>query len=109
MSVLSSSPVSDPRVADPRRWTELAVLVCLQFMVILDASVVYVALPSIKTGLGFSQTNLAWVVDAYLLVAGGFLLLGGRVADLFGRRRIFLAAAMRTELTSYLAHLVSRN
>jgi EmrB/QacA subfamily drug resistance transporter len=72
----------------------LIVLVCLQFMLILDATVVNVALPSIKTGLGFTQTNLAWVVDAYLLVAGGFLLLGGRAADLFGRRRIFLAGAL---------------
>jgi EmrB/QacA subfamily drug resistance transporter len=79
---------------DPRRWKALAVLVCLQFMLVLDASVVNVALPSIRADLGFSQSNLAWVVDAYVLVAGGFLLLGGRVADLFGRRRIFLAGAV---------------
>ena len=52
------------------------------------------ALPSIKADLGFSQSNLAWVVDAYVLVAGGFLLLGGRVADLFGRRRVFMAGAV---------------
>jgi EmrB/QacA subfamily drug resistance transporter len=61
---------------------------------VLDATVVNVALPSIKHDLGFSQSNLAWVVDAYLLVAGGFLLLGGRMADLFGRRRTFLAGAV---------------
>jgi EmrB/QacA subfamily drug resistance transporter len=72
----------------------LAVLACLQFMLILDVSVVNVALPSIKADLGFSTSNLAWVVDAYVLVAGGFLLLGGRTADLFGRRRIFLAGAV---------------
>jgi MFS family permease len=72
----------------------LMVLVCLQFMLVLDATVVNVALPSIKAGLGFSQSYLAWVVDAYLLMAGGFLPLGGRVADLFGRRRILLAGAI---------------
>ena len=66
----------------------------LQFMLVLDATVVNVALPSIKAELGFSQPNLAWVVDAYLLAAGGFLLLGGRLADLLGRRRIFLAGAI---------------
>jgi EmrB/QacA subfamily drug resistance transporter len=84
----------------------LAVLACLQFMLILDVSVVNVALPSIKADLGFSTSNLAWVVDAYVLVAGGFLLLGGRTADLFGRRRIFLAGAVcfaAGSLTSGLA------
>jgi EmrB/QacA subfamily drug resistance transporter len=63
-------------------------------MLVLDATVVNVALPSIKADLGFTQPNLAWVVDAYLLVAGGFLLLGGRLADLLGRRRMFLAGAV---------------
>jgi EmrB/QacA subfamily drug resistance transporter len=94
MSVVAMRPVLAERAADPRRWTALAVLACLQFMLILDASVVNVALPSIKTDLGFSQANLAWVVNAYVLVAGGFLLLGGRLADLFGRRRVFLAGAV---------------
>lgn len=94
MSVITTSSVWTPRVAAPRRWTVLAVLACLQFMLILDASVVNVALPSIKADLGFSEPNLAWVVNAYVLVAGGFLLLGGRLADLFGRRRIFLAGAI---------------
>ena len=94
MSLMSLSAVSTRPTADPRRWKALAVLACLQFMLILDATVVNVALPSIKSDLGFSQSNLAWVVDAYVLVAGGFLLLGGRVADLFGRRRIFMAGAV---------------
>jgi EmrB/QacA subfamily drug resistance transporter len=94
MSVTPPSPVAYLAAANPRRWKALAVLACLQFMLILDATVVNVALPSIKADLGFSQSQLAWVVDAYVLVAGGFLLLGGRVADLFGRRRIFLAGAM---------------
>jgi MFS family permease len=105
MSVMQINSHSNPRVADPRRWMALTVLVCLQFMLILDATVVNVALPSIKTGLAFSQSNLAWVVDAYLLVAGGFLLLGGRLADLFGRRRIFLTGAIAFALGSLASAL----
>lgn len=88
------------QVADRRRWMALTVLASLQFMLILDATVVNVALPSIKNALGFTQANLAWVSDAYLLVAGGFLLLGSRVADLLGRRRIFLAGALAFALGS---------
>jgi len=76
--------------ADDRRWLALGVLAMAQFMVFLDETVVNVALPSIKADLGFSQASLAWVVNAYMLAFGGLLLLGGRVADLFGRRRIFL-------------------
>jgi EmrB/QacA subfamily drug resistance transporter len=72
-----------------RHWYALAVICAVQFMVVLDVSIVNVALPSIKTSLGFSEQNLQWVVSAYTLVAGGFLLLGGRVADVVGRRRIF--------------------
>src|SRR5215212_4113071 len=71
-------------------WVVL-VLICLaQFMVILDATVVNVALPSIQTDLGMSEANLQWVVNAYALLFGGFLLLGGRAGDLIGRKRIFL-------------------
>jgi EmrB/QacA subfamily drug resistance transporter len=73
-----------------RRWLALAVLAVAQFMVFLDETVVNVALPSIKGDLGFSQSSLAWVVNAYILMFGGLLLLGGRLADLFGRRRVFL-------------------
>src|ERR671936_787361 len=76
--------------ADRRRWIALAVLAVAQFMVFLDETVVNVALPSIKVDLGFSQSSLAWVVNAYILMFGGLLLLGGRLADLFGRRRVFL-------------------
>src|SRR3954454_112880 len=75
---------------DPRRWKALAVLAVAQFMVVLDASIVNVALPSIQTDLGFSQNGLQWVGNAYTLMFGGFLLLGGRAADLFGRRRVFM-------------------
>jgi EmrB/QacA subfamily drug resistance transporter len=73
-----------------RRWLALAVLAVAQFMVFLDETVVNVALPSIKEDLGFSQSSLAWVVNAYVLMFGGLLLLGGRLADLLGRRRVFL-------------------
>ncbi|HKG04696.1 MAG TPA: MFS transporter [Conexibacter sp.] len=75
---------------DPRRWKALAVLAVAQFMVVLDASIVNVALPSIQTDLHFSENGLQWVVNAYTLMFGGFLLLGGRAADLFGRRRVFM-------------------
>src|SRR6187431_3554176 len=73
-----------------RRWIALVLLCFAQFIVVLDASIVNVALPSIGKGLDFSQENLAWVVNAYVLTFGGFLLLGGRMADLLGRRLIFM-------------------
>jgi len=74
-----------------RRWLALIVLCLGDLMIVLDTTIVNVALPSIRTNLGFSQTSLAWVVNAYLLTFGGFLLLGGRLGDLFGHRRMFLA------------------
>jgi EmrB/QacA subfamily drug resistance transporter len=77
--------------ATRRKWFALALLLGVQFMVVLDIAIVNVALPSIQTDLGFSQENLQWVVSAYALLFGGFLLLGGRVADLLGRRRLFVA------------------
>ncbi|HMC70383.1 MAG TPA: MFS transporter, partial [Mycobacteriales bacterium] len=76
--------------ADPRRWKALGVLALIQFMLILDVTVVNVALPRIQHDLGFSRPGLAWVVNGYVLMAGGLLLLGGRMADMFGRRRLFL-------------------
>jgi EmrB/QacA subfamily drug resistance transporter len=76
---------------DPRtRWYALYVLCAATLMIVLDTTIVNVALPSIRTDLGFSQTSLAWVVNAYLLTFGGFLLLGGRLGDLFGHRRLFV-------------------
>jgi EmrB/QacA subfamily drug resistance transporter len=74
-----------------RRWIALILLCSAQFVVVLDASIVNVALPTIGRALDFSQSNLAWVVNAYVLTFGGFLLLGGRMADLLGRRRVFMA------------------
>jgi EmrB/QacA subfamily drug resistance transporter len=73
------------------KWLALALLAAAQFVVVLDASIVNVALPSIGADLKFSQDDLSWVVNAYVLVFGGFLLLGGRMADLLGRRRLFIA------------------
>lgn len=75
---------------DQRKWIALVLLCATQFMVVLDVAIVNVALPSIQTALGFSQENLQWVVSAYTLTFGGFLLLGGRMADLLGRRRVFI-------------------
>src|SRR4051812_45889545 len=73
-----------------RRWLALYVLCFGVLMIVLDATIVNVALPSIKNDLGFSDTSLAWVVNAYLLTFGGFLLLGGRLGDIYGQRRLFL-------------------
>jgi EmrB/QacA subfamily drug resistance transporter len=81
-----------PAVAYRRRWVALAVLAMADFMVILDSSIVNVALPSVGRALGLSQGGLSWVVDAYVLAFGGFLLLGGRLADLLGRRRMFMTS-----------------
>ena len=77
-------------MTDRRRWLALYVLCVGMLMIVLDATIVNVALPSIQADLGFSQASLAWVVNAYLLTFGGFLLLGGRLGDLYGHRRLFL-------------------
>jgi EmrB/QacA subfamily drug resistance transporter len=87
------------------KWWALALLSAVQFMVVLDIAIVNVALPSIKVDLGFSQENLQWVISAYALVFGGFLLLGGRAADLLGRRRIFLLGVVVFTVASFLAGL----
>src|SRR5438093_11540565 len=72
------------------RWVALVVLCAGMLMIVLDATVVNVALPSIQSDLGFSQSSLAWVINAYLIAFGGLLLLAGRLGDLIGRKRIFL-------------------
>jgi EmrB/QacA subfamily drug resistance transporter len=87
---------------DVRRWVALAVIVAAQFMVVLDVAIVNVALPTIKTDLHFSQANLQWVVTAYSLLFGGVLLLGGRMADLLGRRRVFMTGLTLFTLFSLL-------
>jgi len=85
-----------------RQWSALALIVTAQFMVILDVAIVNVALPSIKTDLGFAQDNLQWVVSAYAIFFGGALLLGGRLADLLGRRRLFVSGLLLFAASSLL-------
>src|SRR5438270_2321335 len=87
---------------DRRRWFGLAVLVAAQFMVVLDVAIVNVALPTIKTDLHFSQESLQWVVTAYSILFGGVLLLGGRMADLLGRRRLFMGGLILFTVSSLL-------
>jgi EmrB/QacA subfamily drug resistance transporter len=87
------------------KWAALALLSVVQFMLVLDIAIVNVALPSIKVDLGFSQENLQWVISAYALVFGGFLLLGGRAADILGRRRMFLVGLVVFTGASLLAAL----
>jgi len=86
-----------------KRWLALILLCSAQFVVVLDASIVNVALPTIGTALDFSQENLPWVVNAYVLTFGGFLLLGGRTADLLGRRRVFMAGLLLVAVASLAA------
>src|SRR5439155_11543812 len=91
----SMNPVTASREIMRRNSNALLLLVCLgQFMVILDVSIVNVALPSIKDALGFSTNGLQWVLNGYTLTFAGFLLLGGRAADLFGRRRMFYTGTL---------------
>jgi EmrB/QacA subfamily drug resistance transporter len=86
-----------------KRWYALILLAAAQFVVVLDASIVNVALPTIGKALDFSQENLAWVVNAYVLTFGGFLLLGGRMADLLGRRRVFMGGLLLVAVASLAA------
>ena len=107
MSSLSPAAPAQGAGAETNRWIVL-VLVCLaQFMVVLDATIVNVALPSIQTDLDFSNGNLAWVINSYTLLFGGFLLLGGRAADLFGRKRVFLAGVVLFSIASLLCALAT--
>jgi EmrB/QacA subfamily drug resistance transporter len=90
----SRSPAREAAGPGPRRWMALTVLAAMQFMLVMDVTVVTVALPKIQADLHFSQAGLAWVINGYVLMAGGLLLLGGRLSDLFGRRRLFLAGVL---------------
>src|SRR5438270_4515791 len=89
----------------PNRWTALTLIVAAQFMVVVDMSIVNVALATIKNDLHFSQASLQWVVTAYAIVFGGFLLLGGRLSDLLGRRRVFVAGIALFTVGSVLSGL----
>src|SRR5688500_12117793 len=88
--------ISDPRT----RWLALLVLCLGDLMIVLDVTIVGVALPSIREDLGFSEESLAWVVNAYVLTFGGFMLLGGRLGDLFGHRRLFVLGVALFTLAS---------
>ena len=85
-----------------RRWIALAVLCLGQLMMVLDATIVNVALPSIQRDLHFTQANLTWVIDGYLITFGGFLLLAGRFGDLVGRKRVFLTGLVLFTAASVL-------
>ena len=102
---MASTPSAPGRTFNP--WITLVVVCVAQFMVVLDATIVNVALPSIQTGLHFSRADLQWVVNGYTLLFGGFLLLGGRAADLLGRRRVFLVALAVFAVVSAFGGLVS--
>src|SRR6266542_4785191 len=92
---------------DRKRWLALMVLCFGVLMIVLDGTIVNVALPSIRDDLGFSQTSLAWVVNAYMLTFGGFLLLGGRLGALFGHRRLFLSGITLFPVASLVCGLAT--
>lgn len=91
--------------ADPKRWKALALLCTAGFLTIMDTSIMQVALPAIKDALGYTQVNLQWVMNAYIIFFGGLLLLGGKLSDLFGQRRIFVWGFSILTLASLLAGL----
>src|SRR3954452_11908560 len=91
--------------AHPRRWTALAVIALAQFMVIMDTSIIGVALPKIQVDVGFTPDSLSWVFNAYVIAFGGLLLLGGRLSDLFGAKRIFSAGWAVLGVSSLVAGL----
>src|SRR5690349_21151878 len=97
--------MSSAHSIDRRRWIALALVVAAQFMVVLDIAIVNVAPPSIGKDLDFSPANLQWVVSAYAILFGGFLLLGGRLGDIFGRRRLFVAGLALFAFASLLCGL----
>jgi len=99
--------MTNPADARDKRWIALALLCVAQFVVVLDASIVNVALPTIGEALDFSESNLPWVVNAYVLTFGGFLLLGGRLADLLGRRRVFMVGLVVFALASLAGGLAT--
>jgi EmrB/QacA subfamily drug resistance transporter len=99
--------MTEQETARDRRWIALILLCVAQFVVVLDASIVNVALPTIGRALHFSESNLPWVVNAYVLTFGGFLLLGGRMADLLGRRRIFMGGLVLFALASLAGGLAT--
>src|SRR4051795_1847909 len=104
-SARTSPQTTDAGASTSSRWLALYVLCLGDLMIVLDQSIVNVALPSIRTDLGFSQASLAWVVNAYLLTFGGFLLLSGRLGDLLGNRRVFLGGVVSFTVASAVCGL----
>ncbi len=90
---------------DPKRWKALALLCFANFLVMMDTAIIQVALPSIKSALGYTEANLQWVMNAFLILFGGLLLLGGRLSDLFGHRRIFMLGVSILTVSSLFAGL----
>ena len=108
MKIVNATAV--PTTESPRSANTLLLVVCLaQFMVILDVAIVNVALPSMRSGLHFSTTGLQWIVNLYTLTFAGFLMLGGRAADLLGRRRVFLAGTALFTLSSLVCAVAVRH
>src|SRR4051794_20451969 len=107
MTAMIESETHQTTIEGRKRWFALVVLCMGSLMIVLDTTIVNVALPSIREDLGFSQTSLAWVVNAYLLTFGGFLLLGGRLGDLFGQRRLFLSGITLFTLASLACGLAT--
>ena len=105
MAKTNDSRAGKQRPSDRRRWFALLLVCAAQLMLVLDGTIVNVALPAIGDSLGFSEVGLSWVVNAYLLTFGGFLLLGGRAGDLFGRRRVFMAGLVLFTVASLLCGL----
>src|SRR5919199_4984773 len=97
--------MTDRIAAQDRRWIALILLCVAQFVVVLDASIVNVALPTIGKALHFTESDLPWVVNAYVLTFGGFLLLGGRLADLLGRRSVFMGGLVLFAIASLMGGL----
>jgi EmrB/QacA subfamily drug resistance transporter len=104
---VSSSTTTEAEIPDPRRWKALALLSLAQFIVILDTSIIGVALPTIQQYFGFSQTDLQWIFNAYVIVFGALLLLGGRISDILGQRKIFIIGFITLAIASVIAGLAN--
>src|SRR5437867_12374350 len=107
MTATEEETAMTERMTDKSRWLALVVVCLGDLMIVLDVTIVGVALPSIREDLGFSESSLAWVANAYLLTFGGFLLLAGRLGDLFGHRRLFLIGILLFTLTSLACGLAT--
>lgn len=103
----STSTTTAAAIPDPRRWKALALLSLAQFVVILDTSIIGVALPTIQQHFGFSQTDLQWIFNAYVIVFGALLLLGGRLSDILGQRKIFIIGFITLTIASVIAGLAN--